>query len=481
MIKITQIISVAGLFFYAGSFACASGLIVNNSELRNDLAWLSDRGVIRLSLSTWPLSQEEIDRALKKAKPAYSSEHIVLARVHHRLLSLKTDFYVKGYMSTDRPGTPQGFGQSLAADNLLSLSFNSNGEWWDVHLQGNMEGNRRISNAAGTNVDGAYGAVKAGGQWLSFGRIPQWWGPGYEGSLIRGDAARPLTGFMLQRAVQAPPETWWLRWTGPWQYQLSAGQISQYTVYPHTRIIGARLTISPFHALELGASRIMQWGGEGRPGSWKSFLDGLVGRDNTGTTREPGNQLAGFDFRWKLEPVFGLPVSFYGQIIGEDEAGRLPSDNMYLGGIEGHHSLGRDALNWYVEVHDTRSDMKHTGRTYTHHIYTDGYYQQGYPLGDATGGDGKLYAGRAELITENNQRWGTRLVYAKVNPGNQSVNRAFPVQDTLKGIQLEWSGDVYQSVRLNTSLWYTRSRHSRSDDIGAGAGIEIPFELRKFN
>ncbi|WP_410779889.1 hypothetical protein, partial [Klebsiella quasipneumoniae] len=27
---------------------------------------------------------------------------------------------------------------------------------------------------------------------------------------------------------------------------------------------------------------------------------------------------------------------------------------------------------------------------YTHHIYKDGYYQQGYPLGDAMGGDGQL-------------------------------------------------------------------------------------------
>ncbi|EOH3243321.1 hypothetical protein ACN2YB_005048, partial [Klebsiella pneumoniae] len=40
-----------------------------------------------------------------------------------------------------------------------------------------------------------------------------------------------------------------------------------------------------------------------------------------------------------------------------------------------------------------------------------------------------------------------------------------------------WSGDVYQSVRLNTSLWYTNANHSDSDDVGASAGIEIPFSL----
>lgn len=310
-----------------------------------------------------------------------------------------------------------------------------------------------------------------------FGQVPQWWGPGYEGSLIRGDAMRPMTGFLLQRAEQAAPETWWLRWVGPWQYQISASQMNQYTAVPHAKIIGGRFTFSPFQSLELGASRIMQWGGEGRPESFSSFWDGFTGHDNTGTDNEPGNQLAGFDFKFKLEPTLGWPVSFYGQMIGEDESGYLPSANMYLGGVEGHHSWGKDAVNWYLEGHDTRTNMSRTGYSYTHHIYKDGYYQQGYPLGDAVGGDGQLFAGKVELITEDNQRWSTRLVYAKVNPENQSINKAFPHADTLKGVQLGWSGDVYQSVRLNTSLWYTNANNSDSDDVGASAGIEIPFSL----
>ena len=121
--------------------------------------------------------------------------------------------------------------------------------------------------------------------------------------------------------------------------------------------------------------------------------------------------------------------------------------------------------------------MSRENYSYTHHIYTDGYYQQGYPLGDAMGGDGRLLAGKIELVTEDNQRWSTRLVYAKVNPKDQRINKAFPHSDTLKGVQLGWSGDVYQSIRLNTSLWYTDNDHSTADDVGASAGIEIPLSL----
>ena len=479
MIKIARIALALGLLTSGSSLAYASGLVMNDNELRNDLAWLSDRGVIHLSLSTWPLSQEEINRALKKANPSYSSEQVVLARINQRLDSLKADFRVSGYTSTDKPGTPQGFGQNQPADSSLSLAFNNSGEWWDVHLQGNVEGDERISNGSRFNANGAYGAVKFWNQWLSFGQMPQWSGPGYEGSLIRGDAARPMTGFLMQRAEQAAPETWWLRWIGPWQYQISASQMNQYTAVPHTKIIGGRLTFSPFPSLELGASRIMQWGGEGRPESFSNFWDGLTGKDNTEANdpNEPGNQLAGFDFKLKLEPTLGLPISLYGQMIGEDESGFLPSANMFLGGVEGHHGWGKDAINWYLEAHDTRSNMSRTNYSYTHHIYRDGYYQQGYSLGDAMGGDGQLFAGKVELVTEDNQRWSARLAYAKVNPENQSINKAFPRSDTLKGVQLGWSGDVYKSVRLNTSLWYTDANHNDGDDVGASAGIEIPFNL----
>lgn len=66
--------------------------------------------------------------------------------------------------------------------------------------------------------------------------------------------------------------------------------MNQYTAVPHTKIIGGRFTFSPFQSLELGALRIMQWGGEGRPESLSNFWDGLTGKDNTAANdpNEPG-------------------------------------------------------------------------------------------------------------------------------------------------------------------------------------------------
>ena len=52
-------------------------------------------------------------------------------------------------------------------------------------------------------------------------QIPTWWGPGHDGSLIRGDASRPVWRDGT-RAVQNAFETKWLSWIGPWQYQAFA-------------------------------------------------------------------------------------------------------------------------------------------------------------------------------------------------------------------------------------------------------------------
>ncbi|MFC6378013.1 capsule assembly Wzi family protein [Tatumella terrea] len=469
-----------GLAVLPATHSFAAGLVLPDSDLRSDLSWLADRGVINLSLSTWPLSQDAIEAALNKAHPSYASEQLAIERVQQRLRTLKSDVRVNAYTSTGNSGQPKPFAQSTPADNRLSVTASNSGDWWDVNLQGNLEGGEQIESPSRANLNNSYGAVKIWGQWLSFGQTPQWWGPGYEGSLIRSDAARPLTGFMLQRDQQTAPETWWLNWVGPWQYQLSASREAQYTAVPGVKIIGMRLSVSPWQSLELGASRIMQWGGENRPESLSNFWDGFAGDDNTAANdpKEPGNQLAGFDARLKLEPTLGIPISLYGQMIGEDEAGLLPSANMYLAGIEGHYSLGKNALNWYVEGHDTRTDLgKRTNYSYTHHIYTDGYYQQGYALGDSMGGDGRLLAAKTELVTEDNQRWSLRMFYAKVNPDNQSINRAFPHADTLKGVQAGWSGDVYKSVRLNLGTWYTDANHNDNNDLGASAALEIPFNL----
>ncbi len=122
-----------------------------------------------------------------------------------------------------------------------------------------------------------------------------------------------------------------------------------------------RVNIRPLKGLEIGISRTAQWCGEGRPCGADTFWDLLLGKDNigdAGTTEEnePGNQMAGFDARW-TNLWFGTPVSLYGQMIGEDEAGGFPSRYLAQFGIEGSGiTRNQTSYRWFVEGAATSCD-----------------------------------------------------------------------------------------------------------------------------
>ncbi|MCS2153360.1 capsule assembly Wzi family protein [Scandinavium goeteborgense] len=451
------------------SSQAGAGLLINDAQLRSDLAWLADRDIIQLNLSTWPLSQEEVTRAIANANaPRTVANQETLARVQRRLAELKAPVRLNGWAHSASPSLPQGFGETPASAYGLGAALASSGEFWDINLQAQAESHQYISDASHYNLNGAYAGVKLFNQWLAFGEIPQWWGPGNDGSTIRSDAARPVVGFVMQRAKQTPFDTPWLAWLGNWQYQLSAGQLRHYERPEDPKLIGGRLTASPFNSLDVGMSRVLMWGGKGRPNTLDSFRDALMGRDNTGNQgRDPGDQMAGVDFRLKLMSLTGLPLTVYGQITGDDQAGIWPSHNTFLGGLEGHQSLNVGQVNWFLEAADTRSGLKDTGIIYYHYCYHGGYYQQGAPLGDGMGGDGTQYSGRMELVLENQQRLSTRLVWARVNRMSQSINQAYPASTTIKGIALGWSVPVNTWATVKTGLW------SGSMDSGVSAAFSF--------
>ena len=77
------------------SSAGASGLLLPDEALRDDLQWLSNRQVIQVNLSTWPLSQEEITRVLAAAKPRSQLDKDTMARVQKQVQELKSAVRVR--------------------------------------------------------------------------------------------------------------------------------------------------------------------------------------------------------------------------------------------------------------------------------------------------------------------------------------------------------------------------------------------------
>lgn len=463
----------------------AQGLVLNDENLRTDLNWLNQQGVIQISTSTWPMSGDEIQRALAAAQVSNTTQQKVIDQIQQALLNDNQMLKLGLFGATDQKHVPQLFGEDHKAKMMASAEFNAGGEQWDAKIRVNAEKNQRIDNGNKVNVEGSYLAGKLWNQWLVAGQIPTYWGPAHDGSLIRGDASRPVYGFTAQRAEQKAFESKWLSWIGPWQYQAFAGQLDDYKAVPDAKLLGLRVTAQPLPYLELGASRILQWGGEGRSQSLSTLWDAIKGNDNFyDGDDDKSNQIAGFDARLNLQPLLNVPVGIYGHYVGEDEAGMLPSKKMYQAGMDYSSSFRNMPYQVYAEWADTRTNGNVKAISYTHYIYQDGYYQHGFPLGHAMGGDGQMYSVGGSMRVDPMNRVAGRVLYSKVNQsaamlGDQIVNQAFPEQDTIKALDVTWTHYMKPNVPLKFNGWVGNSDHQGSDH-GISVGVELPLEKSLF-
>ena len=106
-------------------------------------------------------------------------------------------------------------------------------------------------------------------------------------------------------------------------------------------------------------------------------------------------------------------MSIYAQYVGEDEAGLLPAKKMYLVGMDYSSQLNNMPYQIYAEWADTRTNGDALGISYDHHIYTNGYYQHGFPLGHAMGGDGQMYSMGGDIRFDAMNRLNGRAFIAK--------------------------------------------------------------------
>ncbi|MDM1248376.1 capsule assembly Wzi family protein [Acinetobacter sp. R933-2] len=463
----------------------AQGLVLNNEDIRTDLNWLNQQGVIQISTSTWPMSGDEIQRALSQAKVSDNTQQKVIDSIQNALKADNQMAKVGLFAETDQKNIPQAFGDNQKAQYAASLELNAGGENWDAKLRVTGEKDPQIDNGQDVNVEGSYLAGKLFNQWVIAGQIPTYWGPGHDGSLIRGDASRPVYGFTAQRAEQNAFESKWLSWIGPWQYQAFVGRLDDYKAVPDTNLVGLRLTAQPLPYLELGASRTFQIDGEGQPGSAKAYWNAFVGKDNECNAqgcsgeRNASNQLAGFDARLNLQQLANVPMSLYGQFIGEDEAGLLPSKKMYLAGADYSSSYKDMPFQVYAEWANTETNGDAKGISYNHHIYKDGYYQHGFSLGHAMGGDGEMVSVGGDIRFDLMNRLSGRAIFAKVNQSNRLTNVTFPEDDKIKALDLTWTHYLKPTVPLKINAWVSDSDH-QGNDAGASVGVEIPLDKAIF-
>ncbi len=420
-------------------FACAQALPwvePGNERIKHHLLVLADATSHKTLTSTWPMPWADIKSVLDSVEPrTLSAEALWSFRfLKHELRNANRTSTIRQHSYLASSPTAIGyFGTDFREDSQAGVALDVVGEKFAFNLAGQYAHNP--TDDRDFRMDGAFASVLLGNWAAGVGTIDRWWGPGWESSLILSHSARPVPGLFLQRHHAVPFSTPWLSWLGPWQLITFMGELEHDRHIPDARLWGMRLTLKPLSFMELGLSRTAQWGGEGRPGDIKTFFNLLVGNDNRGDgdideSNEPGNQLAGFDIRLNYT-LAGIQGGLYAQLIGEDEAGGLPSRHIGMGGVEFSGLFGNTQWRTSLEAHNTTvyfyddkqpkvisvTDINRPAYNlaYEHGIYKSGYRYLGRPIGASTDNDSESITARLQLYRANGHQVSLSLAKLRIN------------------------------------------------------------------
>jgi hypothetical protein len=411
--------------------AAIAGPSISSGDLalRHDIQRLADYGVISGTTSTWPLAWgpilEDIEKANATELPVAIAESLLRvkqragweARLNELHFNTKVGIADNASRIRSFQNTPRGRGEVSAGLSWID-------EWFSADL--NIQFVDSSQDEDEIRADESMIGVVAGNWSIAASTQQRWWGPGWDGSIILSNNARPIPSLKIDRVFTDAYESKWLSWIGPWDLSVMFGQLEKERHVPDTRFFGMRFNFRPIPSLEIGLSRTAQWCGEGRPCDSGTFGDLLLGRDNRGdddvdASNEPGNQLAGIDFRW-APTLFGSPVALYGQFIGEDEAGGFPS--RYLGqlGVEwSGYIFDRWSSRIFAEYSGTSCQFHESSKRYNcgynHSIYETGYRYKERGIGHGADNDAELFSAGLLLVDADDTQWRALLRFGELNAG----------------------------------------------------------------
>jgi hypothetical protein len=436
--------------------------------LRQDIQRLADYGIIHHTVTTWPLAWGPLLVDLKSASaadlPPAIADALIRLRAQAERETRVADLRFKARLSVaEKPARIRSFQATPRGNVDVSAGLEWTGEWLSVDLNGQYVDSDQDDEEF--RVDDSYVGVIAGNWSFGASTLQRWWGPAWDGSLILSNNARPFPSITIDRMFTDAFETKWLSWLGPWDLNVSFGQLEEERAVPNAQVFGMRFNFRPIPSLEIGLSRSAQWCGDGRPCDLSTFVDLLLGRDNRGDEgidpdNEPGNQLAGVDFRW-VPPLGGRPVAVYGQFIGEDEAGGFPSRWMGQFGTEwSGYWFGRWSSHAFLEFSGTSCQFHESSEifncAYNHGIYQTGYRYRRRSIGHGADNDARIVSAGLSVVDADESQWHLLLRYGKLNRGG-------PPDD----------GNTLTPTPQDTaSIDVTHSRLFRFGQIEIGIGVE---------
>jgi hypothetical protein len=422
-----------------------------DDALRADIALLADAGILHGPVTTWPLSWPDIARDVRTADSGNLDDAAAAALLRvQRLARAASASGFGGFgvrVSASHEPTPlRQFADTPREEGELG----GKASWFGDHFAANLQGSFVVDPDDGKawRADGSYLGVTFGNFMLSAGLMERWWGPGWDGSLILSTNARPIPTVTLERNYTDPFESKWLSWIGPWRASIALGRMEGDDVsVPDVRFMAARLNFKPRPWMDFGLSRTAQFCGGDRPCDFGTFWDMLVGNDNQDvngqpSAQQPGNQMAGYDMRIR-SPWAPLRLVFFSQLIGEDEAGGLPSKFIGQFGLETWGSSRYGGWRLRTEYADTTCEFSRQepqfNCAYRNSIYPQGYAYRGRIIGHAMDNDSRMLSVAGTLTRPGGELLSLTLRRVEVNRDGTGGHAISEVPVELYNVELRYS------------------------------------------
>ncbi len=259
--------------------------------LRHDIQVLADYGAITSPVSTWPISWDAVLADLERVQtddiilpnavlPTFER---VLAKARRQAQRGQHGFSAR-IAGAEEPMNIRGFSKSPRTRGEIGAGYS----WLSEHVTIDLNASYADNPADGEEfrADGSQIGVDVGNWSVAASTLDRWWGPGWDGSIILGNNARPIPSLTIGRNLTKPFESKWLSWIGPWDLDVMFGQLEEERAVPNAQFFGVRFNFRPIDSLEIGVSRTAQWCGDARPCDGGTFLDrmcpstsGRPGRD----------------------------------------------------------------------------------------------------------------------------------------------------------------------------------------------------------
>ncbi|MCM0612649.1 capsule assembly Wzi family protein [Marinobacter sediminum] len=430
--------AVACLFsvFSASQVSASPWVEPGDAHARFKLQQKADSGDLKAATSTWPFMKADIEQG---QVPPSNNE-------------------VRGIIEvggTSEPSLIGGFEDKVQDPAELKAGVEWDQSRWSARIKASVAANPDDNEQL--RFDDSYLAGTLGNWMFGIGAIDRWWGPGWQNSLILSNNARPLPQVWLNRNQAIAPDVDWLKWIGPWRFTMFVGEMEEERFVSSPVTVGMRLETRPFNSFDIGLSRILMLGGEGRSVSASTVWDALIGNDNRekGEVSEPGNQLASVDARYGFvtgERTMGV----YAQMMGEDEAGAFPARKSWLFGLDWTSGIGRGEQQWFLEYVNTIADDFVSDAipnvTYEHGIYKSGFRYYGRSMGASVDGDAEGVSLGGYHFMGGGDQISVTLTYADLNVDGSSrvtvtdpdVQYFVPTESQVVGfLSVGYGGDVF--------------------------------------